>query len=362
MTPRERVLSVLKDEKPDRVPWFGDLDYWMTYLKKTGGLDEKYLGNGMLELHRDLGVGFYLQGYFPFRTVIENVRIIRSTEDGVVSRSIETPYGTLTERTKYSDKSFSTGYIEHYVKSADDLKALRFIFENTDYFPDYTIAEERRDLIGDLGINLCYAPKTPTMEMIALTAGIENFTYILADAEDELVATLDLMAGKLAKAVAITCAAPVDCIMVPENISSESVGKNIYGKFISSVHMKWTDKIRKAGKYSFVHLDGTMKALLREIAASGFDVIEALTPYPVGDLKVSEIHDWIDGRNVIWGGLPGAFFTDDITDAEFDSFVIGVLDVMRSDHRYVLGVADQVPPYSRADRIKRVSGLVEKYG
>ena len=36
MTPRERILAVLKGEKPDLVPWFGDLDYWANSLIKRG--------------------------------------------------------------------------------------------------------------------------------------------------------------------------------------------------------------------------------------------------------------------------------------------------------------------------------------
>ena len=36
MTPRERVLVVLNGQRPDRVPWFGDLDYWATALIGRG--------------------------------------------------------------------------------------------------------------------------------------------------------------------------------------------------------------------------------------------------------------------------------------------------------------------------------------
>jgi hypothetical protein len=36
--------------------------------------------------------------------------------------------------------------------------------------------------------------------------------------------------------------------------------------------------------------------------------------------------------------------------------------VMRSEPRYVLGVADQVPPGGLRRRVGRVAELVEKYG
>jgi len=35
---------------------------------------------------------------------------------------------------------------------------------------------------------------------------------------------------------------------------------------------------------------------------------------------------------------------------------------MKTEPRYVLGVADQVPPLARFERIARVRPLVEKYG
>jgi hypothetical protein len=39
-----------------------------------------------------------------------------------------------------------------------------------------------------------------------------------------------------------------------------------------------------AGKYSFIHIDGTMAGLLNQEVSVGFSVLEALTPHPVGDL------------------------------------------------------------------------------
>ena len=62
------------------------------------------------------------------------------------------------------------------------------------------------------------------------------------------------------------------------------------------------------------------------------------------------------------GGIPGACFSDQVSDAEFDEFVIRVLSVMRHEPRYVLGVADQVPPDGSERRIARVGELVHQHG
>jgi hypothetical protein len=51
-----------------------------------------------------------------------------------------------------------------------------------------------------------------------------------------------------------------------------------------------------------------------------------------------------------------------IDDAEFDRQVIDVLAVMSQEPRYVLGVADQVPPDALEARVRRVADLVDRYG
>ena len=37
MTERERLIKVLKDETPDRVPWFADLGHWYRAERREMG-------------------------------------------------------------------------------------------------------------------------------------------------------------------------------------------------------------------------------------------------------------------------------------------------------------------------------------
>jgi hypothetical protein len=122
-------------------------------------------------------------------------------------------------------------------------------------------------------------------------------------------------------------------------------------------------KIKAAGKYSFIHIDGTLAGLLQHEAAVGFTVLEALTPYPVGDLKFEELAGFVgDSKSIIWGGIPGSYFTDCVSEEEFEKHVKYLLSIMTKKPCYVLGVADQVPPDGLESRVKRVSELVNEYG
>lgn len=362
MSVRSRVLAILNREKPDLVPWLGDLDYWYNALVQRKELPPKYQGKGIFQLHRDLGVGFYLQGYWPYQPVYEGVRVQQEDIGSVRVTTVQTPVGQVRQVERYLSESYCWAFEQRYVKNWRDLKIIRYWFEHTYYQPDYQIAEERYELIGDNGLVLCYLPRSPLMEMVAVLAGITAVTYALSDAPDEFDETIAVLGQKADEAAEIALRSPAECLMIPENLSSEVVGKRLFHKYMRNYEERWAKRIREAGKFSFVHMDGTLKGLIREVSATRIDVLEALTPAPVGDLAIEEIRNWVEEDTIIWGGIPGLYFTDLISDREFDRFVIHVLEVMRSEPRYVLGVADQIPPGARWERIRRVSELVEQYG
>ncbi|POP31381.1 hypothetical protein C3B58_16695 [Lactonifactor longoviformis] len=382
MTARERILGMLKGEKIDRIPWCGDLAYWIDYLNDEKIMPEKYLrdqsleereilsqglaapfhGKGLMELHRDLNVGFYLQGYFPFDTVYDGVEVVTELKGTTRTTTVKTPYGDMQEVWEYVFTTHSWGPRIHMVKDEEDLKKVRYLYEHTFYEPNYKLAEERTQIVGEQGVVLVYMPKCPIMEMIALRAGIESVTYMIMDAEEEWEETIAVMEKKHGEACEIALKAPCECIMIPDNLSSGSIGRNLYRKYAFDYSRKWTDRIRKAGKYSFVHLDGTVNPLLTEVCEAGFDVVEGLTPYPVGDMKYSQMRDIANEKAILWGGIPGGFFTPDYSDEAFDQFVIPLIEEMCRDGRSVLAVGDQVVPGASFERIRRVNELAEKYG
>jgi hypothetical protein len=237
MTPREQVLKILQGEAPDRVPWFGDLDYWAGALVAQGRKSGDFAcTRDYIEWHRDLGVGFYLQGFFPFKTILQNCDV-KTWKDGHRRyRRIATPRGVLQECWQYIPDSYAEGPVEHLVKSEADLAALRYVYENTHWEPDYDYARRRLEQIGDQGILLCYLPKSPFMHLVALDAGITAVTFAQMNAPDEFAKTL---------------------------AAAEMVGPGLFEKYMRAYQRKWVSRIADAGKYSFIHMDGTQWQTIR---------------------------------------------------------------------------------------------------
>jgi len=356
-------LSILRGIRPDQVPWFGDLDYWASGLIADGKKPANFRESGSyVDWHRDLGVGFYLQGYFPFKAILDLEE--RTWRDGNRRfRELVTPHGSLRECWEYLPLSYTEAPVEHLVKSVEDLPALRYVYEHTSWEPDYAFAEQRKREIGEQGILLNYLPRSPFMHLVADQAGIAAVTFAEISDPDEFGETLSVMTTAFEDAARVALGSPAETFMIPENLSSEVVGVRYYEKYVRAYEEKWFGEIARAGKHSFIHMDGTLRGLLKQVASTGVRVIEAMTPQPVGDLALGE---WAEVANrsgtILWGGIPGIYFTPHVGDEEFDRHVREVLEVMKTVPRYVLGVADQVPPDALERRVRRVADLVDAYG
>jgi len=366
MNSRARILAVLNGQQPDRVPWFGDLDYWATALVGWGQKPQGFQRSPeYIDWHMALGVGFYLQGYFPFTTIVENCEV-KEWKDGFRRyRQITTPKGILRECLQWMPDDFCEGPVEHLVKSVSDLPAYQYLHANTRYEADYDFGRQRVAQLRKTGagVMLAYLPKSPLMQMVALDAGIMAVVEMMSDDEELFAATIDVVKMSHDRAARLAVDSPAEVLMMPENLSSEVVGPALFERFMRPYQSQWAAAIQAAGKYSCIHLDGTLKGLLKQECSVGLNFIEALTPAPAGDLAVEKWAGFCGNPDtILWGGIPGGYFTALVSDAEFDRHVRQVLAVMRQAPRYVLGVADQVPPGGLESRIRRVCELVEECG
>jgi hypothetical protein len=106
-------------------------------------------------------------------------------------------------------------------------------------------------------------------------------------------------------------------------------------------------------------MDGTLRGLIGPVASTGFRVIESFTPAPIGNVDVTEVRAMVEPDTVLWGGMPGAYFSPVVSDEEFEAHLNKVLDVMTTHPGFVLACADQVPPDGLAERVLRVAEAAE---
>lgn len=362
MTNRQRVLTLLSGGTPDRLPWFSDNDYWYSAAVRKGELPGKYEGDGYFRFSEDNGCGFYLQGFEPFRLYSGDTVTETKVDGDRFTTTITTPAGTLTQVKQYLPASYSHGFVKHYLESADDFPAFEYYLDSLICEPQYEEITRRQAIIGENGVTLCYTPKSPFMKLLTEYAGVESLIYMLADEPGQTERLMGKLRNIFDVAARYTVDSPAEFIMIPENLSSDVVGKQYYLEYLRPYEQFWVGEIRRAGKHSLIHMDGALQGLIGLVAETGFDIIEAATPAPVGDMTIEDADEAVGRRSILWGGLPGAMFTAAVSREEFTAYAKDMIRFMTRAPRYVLGVADQVPPDAEIERLRLVTELCEQYG
>lgn len=365
MTPRERVMTVLRDGIPDAVPWFTDLTYYQHGRAGIGMLDKKYLGaEGLFQLHQDLRVGVYL--FTPGLVSIDReADLFHSTheeyDDTRTRHTFFSPEGTLTSVTQRCDDSSSAAIVEYPVKTADDLRVVEAWYRGATYRPNYDAVIACDAHWGDFGLGVPLTPRTPLAALVAEWCGVKNLSYLVADAPDAVEHALEVMRNAEDELYRLTCAAPYPVVEIPDNLTAEAVG-GMWRKYSRAYYEKRVAELHASGKLVGCHIDGTLGHLLGDLVAAGIDFPESVVPSPVGDLSLEEIRATVKPETIIWGCVPSAMFAPPFDPDWVLAFVREVVQVVGVRGRLVLAGADQVPPNGNIDLVRRIGDLLEEIG
>lgn len=369
MTLAERILNVFRGEKPDVIPWFADLTYWYAASVKRGSLPERYLGDGVVDLYRDLGCGCHEHALSnPWLTEYDDVVETTRYEDDSAGEHVQeetewtTPVGTLTQVKRYEPGSFCWAYRKYPITSLEDLRTYRFIAEHSHYTPDYSVPTRQLALWGDLGVPAAVPPRSPMANLIVIWMGVVNLSYALADAPAEIERTLEVVGNSEDSIYEIIERGPTPLVYFGENITGDMVSPRLFNKYYAPYYRRRMPGLRAAGKHVFVHVDGTFRSLLPHIAASGVDCAQSLTVAPVGDVELGDMRSLAGPELILWSGIPGAMFSPLYSDEMVREMTIALLKRYRNDGRFIMGVCDQVPPDGVIERIRMITDLVEEHG
>jgi hypothetical protein len=364
MNERERLLTVLKRRQPDRIPWYADLSYIYSSLDERGQLEKRYNGDeGYLNFYLDHGAGILFYAPLLWRTeYAKECRYSENTDGDTRTTVWETPQGKIISQEQYSRTSYCWAYTKHFIETIEDLRVMLYIHENASHFENYAAFEKIDRLWNGYGIACGLTPisSAPIQKLFSRWAGIENTMTIYIDHTDEFEDIMERLEQSEDEIFKIICASPAQYVEFPENISSEITGKNFFLKYNKPYYERRNKELHKSGKFTGIHIDGTLKSCLPLLADCGFDAAEAVTPAPVGDVRLEDLRKIAGDNIIIWGGLPGALFSPLYDEDVFESHLVKTIDTAKKDGSFVIGVADQVPPDGMLSRVKKVREFINK--
>lgn len=354
---RERFLAAVAGDASAPPVLAPDLSYWLQAHPLPGSADV----SATADFHRRLGVlPYYVYGsalsYLSFpdspaHTVEEG--------DGRWATIWETPLGPLRKETTRLPASVTEAITAYPVQSPDDLRRLIAMYSSARVVPLPIGAYRERDrlLAGYDGYALLAVPRSPVPALMVDWAGVMNGVVLLADAPELCREFFAVVARLCLEAVDILCAAAPPLIHVCDNLTSD-VYTPYYAESMAPHYRAVLERLHGAGCRVATHLDGTVRGLLPLLAETGFDVVEALTPQPVGDASAAEMRALAGPSTVLWGGLPGAMFAPPWTWEQFRAHVLEVLAAWRGTP-FILGIADQLPPDGDIEFVRRTAALLE---
>jgi len=369
MNSRERILSALKGQAVDRVPWCPFLAYW--FESQPEARQER----GQISFFREIGADALLRGFgcafassdvlgleeknYNVHDDLPGCTITRQSRDGRRLIEYETRVGRLSTVQTYSpsgDTWFVTG---HPVKEKEDYKILRYIVERMKISPAY--AEVDRE-IDELGLDGLSAPlispfkKTPFQSLVEHFVGTEKLIYDLYDFPSIMEETLAVMREKALEAVRISVESRAEAFISWEDSSTTNISPALFERYVVPDINGWGRIVHGAGKLLIHHACGHIRDLLPIMALTEADAIESITPPPTGNVGIGEARALLGRTKALIGGLdPVRFLT--LQGSDLDAYVEETLDAA-GERGFILANSDSCPPGVEEEKFSRITKLV----
>ena len=278
MNVKERVLTAMHWGEPDQVPL--TVYEWML----PRGTTERLL--------REHGVGLIVR-LPPQRIEHRNVEILTREyqEQGkkLIRRTIRTPVGEVWQTLEPDPAYGTSNWIqEHFIKGPDDYRVIESYYRDAIYHDNFDAIREAQRRVGGDGIVLVRVAKSPIQEMLYQLMGYEQFAIDYHERRAAFDSLHAVMAKRYEELYDLAARSPVEILQLGDNLSSDVVGKDRYRNYLMPEYRKIMARLAGTGKKLAVHMDGRLQSLVDEIAAAEFDIVEAMTPPPMGDVSVRE--------------------------------------------------------------------------
>jgi len=357
MTDRERIMRTFRREPLDRVVWQPRLEHWYNYNRKFGSLPEKYREAELFEIYDDLGCSVRYAGR-PLRFSYEkcNVRAEARPEGPVTL--YETPIGTLTEMYRSGEGGTSSYRAKFPIETLEDIPVMEYLLSDERVEFDEEGFEAIEERLGPRGVCQFYFPRSGLKRLIINFIGFENTIYLLNDHPErmkQLLAHIERCDDQLFEAL---CRSPVQILNFGDNIDANLTPPPLFERYLMPHYERRCEELRRAGKFTHIHMDGHLKTLLPLLGKLPHDGIEAPTPLPQGDVTLEELKEAV-GDKLILDGLTCLHFMPTYSYQELAEFTVRLLDLFAPN--VILGISDEISPPGDIEKVRLVTDLVASY-
>ncbi|MFH1566614.1 MAG: uroporphyrinogen decarboxylase family protein [Gemmatimonadota bacterium] len=287
MTSRQRILTALRHEAPDRVPVS---PFGLGHLDPKGAVARQLIARTDPFLTAGLGGN-------PFMGSGLRAESRREGNDTVTV--IHTAAGPLTQRHRRTE--VTSAQVEFPCKTAADVEAyLAIPFEPA--HPDAGAFLARRREIGEEALVLADLGDAICLPATILSPG--DMCLLWMDAPDLLRHVCAVAAGRLNAYVEEACRQGVDGFrIVGGEYATEQLGPTGYDALVKAFDTELVAIMHRYGAVAYYHNHGDVDRFLEGLADLGIDALDPLEVPPYGNVDLADASRRIGGRVCLVGGL-----------------------------------------------------------
>lgn len=367
MTNRERLLTILEGRPPDRIPWIPRLLIWYNAHQKTGTMPPEYAGLSLRELEKALGMGTPARDGRIFRTVLSEVEVVSRSEGHDILTAYITPVGTLASRSRSTARLEEMGLggreVEPPLKRAEDYAIVEYLVEHTEYLPTYEEYLAYEEEIGDDGYPLVQVGDCPFHEWLQKWAGYSRAYFDLHDDPERVEHLLEVMTQVHKERVwPLVVQSPARLILHGVHFSSLMTPPPVFERYILPYYREFSDLLHRHNKRLCFHADADTSLLLDLIREAGFDMGETFVTAPMAPCTLRQAREAWGSDVIIWGGVPSVILEEPFTNDEFRAYMEDLFAAIAPGDAFILGVADNVMPAAKLERLLWITEMVEERG
>ena len=376
MSSRERLLAAIRHEEPDRVPVSPRI--WAFLIPHYGGHTWEYHLRAAKEFDYDMY--FATPGPLPpfigpsltYRYFGPEVQVRQEIEEEVgavtVRRKFETPAGPLTDEVYYAPPGREYGiapsplWREHMIKEPADLDKLRYVLPDPAR-PKLSDYREIEHIVGDMGIvELTMNP--PLDHFLGDLRGLPQLMmdyYLDRPFFDQMFAFFEEYALTLLKAV---LEEGVRFIFGTWYYASLSAGWSpaIFREIFVPCIREHADLVHSYEGIYHIYDDGKMMQTLGDYVEAGADVVETLTPPPVGDVDLAEAKRLYGARTCLKGYVDLLYVMMMGTPELIEKTVREAIEVAAPGGGFILGSSDSFREGTPLENIRAYFDAAHKHG
>lgn len=344
MNPRDRVLAVLRGERPDKVPF----TVYECMIPQCA-VERRLRNEGLCIVNR------HHEGYRS-RTPNCTRETYRYREEGKprIRTIIRTPVGEISTVVQPAD--FTQWTVERHFKSPEDYRVLQFMVEDKVYSPAYTAYRDAEEWMG-ADVILRGGVGSNPLHRIMGWMGLERFAVEWHERRDEVLKLEAAMRENKRQVYRIVAESPVTHANYGGNEVPEVMGVERFERFVMPLLQECAEAFHREGKLLGSHLDGNNRAWAHLVAESGLDIVEAFTPAPDTDMSLQDaLQAWPD--KVLWINFPSSLHLASI--GKIKQTTRRFVELGRETNRVIVGITEDIPQDRWQQNLLAISKVINR--